>query len=475
VSVRDAVLQVRSAVRARARSVNYEQFPAVYDQLDGNFYFLPGGVGALAAVPPATLPAPVLALQPPPSTAPEAVAVDSAEAALWAEARRLDDLAAYTAYLGAYPSGRYVADARAFIDQVRRSEEARDLLVEEQVWAKAEAGASVASYSAYLGAYPNGRFTALAKLKRERLVGAARDCADCPEMVVIPAGSFLMGSPSNEAGRYSDEGPQRRVKLGAFAIRKTEITRGQFGRFVAASGHVTDAERNTVGPGCAAWQDGAWVSRSGLSWRNPGFEQGDDHPVVCLSSDDAQAYVGWLSRQTGLDYRLPSEAQWEYAARAGSSASRPWGVNPDEACRHANVADQTRSPEGQVLKPRHECNDGHFFTGPVGRYRANAYGLHDIIGNAWEWTQDCYLDSYADAPTDGRRYRLAGAPSACFVAPPGVAIPAMRAPRSAARSCPRAGATAMVSASCGPPELLDARDASTISVLKWHINEGILS
>jgi formylglycine-generating enzyme required for sulfatase activity len=402
VSVRDAVLQVRSAVRARARSVNHEQFPAVYDQVDGNFYFLPGGGGALAAVPSASLPAPAPALQPAPSPAPDAVAVDPAEAAFWAEARRLDDPAAYAAYLSAYPQGRHIADARAAVDQARRAQEARQRLAEEQAWARAEAGASAASYAAYLGAYPNGRYAALAKLKRERLGGGAQDCAECPEMVAIPAGSFLMGSPASEAGRDADEGPQRQVRLAGFAMGKTEITRAQFGRFVAASGHVTDAERNAGGfQGCYAWQDGKWDWRAGVNWRNLGFAQGEDHPAVCLSWNDAQAYVRWLSAQTGQDYRLPSEAQWEYAARAGSTGSKPWGESPDEACRHANVADQTRGPGGQGRNSAHQCSDGHSFTAPVGRYQPNAFGLHDMIGNAWEWTQDCYADSYSGAPVDG--------------------------------------------------------------------------
>ena len=183
---------------------------------------------------------------------------------------------------------------------------------------------------------------------------------------------------------------------------KTEITRAQFGRFVAASGHVTDAERDAGGfQGCFAWQDGKWDWRAGVNWRNPGHAQGEDHPAVCLSWNDAQAYVRWLSAQTGQDYRLPSEAQWEYAARAGSTGSRPWGENPDEACRHANVTDQTRGPGGQGWTNRHECNDGYYFTAPVGRYQPNAFGLHDMIGNVWEWTQDCYADSYAGAPVDG--------------------------------------------------------------------------
>jgi formylglycine-generating enzyme required for sulfatase activity len=398
VSVRDAVLQVRSAVRARARSVNHDQFPAVYDQVDGNFFFVPGGGAAIAGI----QTSPISALMPPPPSEPAPGVADPAEAAFWAEARRLDDLAAYTAYLSAYPSGRYAADARAFIDRARRSQEAQDRLAEDQAWAKAESGATAASFSAYLGAYPNGRFAALARFKRERLTGAVRDCADCPEMVAIQEGGFLMGSPMSETGRDIDEGPQRWVSVGAFGMSKAEITRGLFARFVSASGYLTDAERNAGGAqGCFGWQDGKWDWRAGRSWRNPGFEQSEDHPAVCLSWNDAQAYVRWLSVLTGQDYRLPSEAQWEYAARAGSTGSRPWGESPDEACRHANVADQTRGPGGHAWSSRHRCSDGQFFTATVGSYQANGFGLQDMIGNVWEWTQDCYIGSYASAPIDG--------------------------------------------------------------------------
>jgi Caspase domain len=203
VSVRDAVLQVRSAVRARARSVNHEQFPAVYDQVDGNFYFLPGGVGALAAVQPANVPAPVPGLQSAPSSAPERASVDPAEAAFWAEARRLDDPAAYAAYLGAYPDGRHISDARAAVDQARHDQEAQRRIAEEQAWASAEASGSVASYSAYLGTYPNGRFAALAKLKRERLGGTDKDFAGTWHAPTCP------GAP----GWWGRGGPPRDVTI----------------------------------------------------------------------------------------------------------------------------------------------------------------------------------------------------------------------------------------------------------------------
>ena len=225
-----------------------------------------------------------------------------------------------------------------------------------------------------------------------------RDCADCPEMVVIPAGRFVMGSPAAEAGRFRQEGPQREVVIERpFAIGRTEITRAQWARFADETGHRTE-------PGCHVWNGRLTAPAAAADWRAPGFAQADDHPAVCISWHDARAYVAWLGRRTGRAYRLPSEAQWEYAARAGSPASRHWGDSPADACAFANVADLSgeRAQPGWVAHP---CDDGHVFTAPVGRLRPNAFGLHDTAGNVWEWTDDCWSESLEPSP--------APAPSGC--------------------------------------------------------------
>jgi formylglycine-generating enzyme required for sulfatase activity len=136
------------------------------------------------------------------------------------------------------------------------------------------------------------------------------------------------------------------------------------------------------------------------NWRRPGFEQTGDHPAVCLSWNDAVAYADWLTKETGRPYRLPSEAEWEYAVRAGTTTSRFWGDDPNGACTYANVADRSaeaRFPGGAV----HDCDDGHVFTAPVGSFKPNPFGLLDIQGNAWEWVQDCWNDGYEGAPADG--------------------------------------------------------------------------
>jgi formylglycine-generating enzyme required for sulfatase activity len=217
-------------------------------------------------------------------------------------------------------------------------------------------------------------------------------------LVVIPAGSFMMGSPENEQGRQANEGPQRQVTLHqAIALGGGPVTVGQFRAFVEATGHQTpggcwrqDPERNEGGTDPA------------LNWRNPGFQQADDHPVVCVSWEDAQAYVRWLSRRTGQGYRLPTEAEWEYAARAGTRTRWWWGARNEDQCRHANGLDQ------RMVQVAHAwrrvgvapCNDGFAYTSPVGRFAANRFGLHDMGGNVWQWVEDCYRDSYEGAPED---------------------------------------------------------------------------
>ena len=233
-----------------------------------------------------------------------------------------------------------------------------------------------------------------------------QDCPDCPRMVVLPAGEFTMGSPAAEAGRGGDEGPQRQVVIAyPFALGRSEVTVAEFRRFANETGYKTEAERDTRAQGCSGFiyvdpAAGNPDSQPVTSWRNPGLAQADSHPALCVSWNDARAYAQWLSKKTGKRYRLPTEAEWEYAARAGSSAARYWGDEPGQACRYANVADQSRF-ESWSFGQKHECNDGHYFTAPVGSYIQNRFGLYDMLGNVWEWTEDCWNASYAGAPADG--------------------------------------------------------------------------
>ena len=234
----------------------------------------------------------------------------------------------------------------------------------------------------------------------DRRVGERfRDCDGswCPELVVVPAGKFEMGSPEGEAGRSGDEGPVHEVEISeAFAVGVYEVTRGEFGRFVRETGH-------SPGDACLTYEDGQWEERTGRSWRNPGHAQTDGHPVVCVSWEDAREYVEWLSRKTGQGYRLLSESEWEYVARAGTGTSRYWGDDASRACRYGNVADRT-AKESYADWSVHECSDGYVHTSPVGRFEANGDGLHDVLGNVWEWVEDCWHGGYRGAPSDGRAW-----------------------------------------------------------------------
>ena len=240
------------------------------------------------------------------------------------------------------------------------------------------------------------------KAERERALlmpgRAFRDCPECPEMVVVPAGSFLMGSPHDEEKRQKNEGPRHRVTIAKpFAVGKYEVTRREFGAFVRVSGHV-------IRDGCWVYDSGErnWKRDAARTWRSPGYEQTDLDPVVCVNWDDVKAYVAWLSNKTGKEYRLPSEAEWEYAARGGTRRSRYWGDDASAQCTHANGADGT-------LKAHYSdwpwvvasCRDGFVHTAPAGSFSANGFGLHDVLGNVWEWVEDCWNERYVGAPSDG--------------------------------------------------------------------------
>jgi formylglycine-generating enzyme required for sulfatase activity len=225
-----------------------------------------------------------------------------------------------------------------------------------------------------------------------------RDCVDCPEMVVVPPGNLDTGVPDAEAGPADrDAPPSVEANSGVFALGKFEITRAQFARFAAQSGHA-------AGGGCYAWNGKRYTHDAAKDWRNPGFAQTDRDPVVCVNWYDAKAYAEWLSKKTGRRYRLPTEAEWEYAARAGSQESRPWADTESDACRYANVADASARSgvPGTATWKFHECDDRHAYTAPAGSYPPNAFGLHDMMGNAWEWTEGCWSQEPAGAPADGR-------------------------------------------------------------------------
>ena len=232
-----------------------------------------------------------------------------------------------------------------------------------------------------------------------------RDCSDCPEMVVVPAGSFLMGSSDEETARDVEaavphnefkfakestefEHPQHPVSIDrSFALGKHRVTRGEFAVFAHETGYLTEG-------GCTLWIDHKYPVLPEASWQNPGFTQTDRDPVVCVSWQDAKAYVAWLNAKLAAHvpamgdgiYRLPSEAEWEYAARAGTRTLRWWG-DP------IGVGNADCDGCGSVWDKKKPATAGSFQTNP--------FGLSDVLGTAWEWTEDCWNETYAGAPGDG--------------------------------------------------------------------------
>jgi formylglycine-generating enzyme required for sulfatase activity len=227
-------------------------------------------------------------------------------------------------------------------------------------------------------------------------------------MVSIPGGEFMMGTAPGDSEGGDSERPQRLVRVKPFALGKTEVTLAQWREFARATGYQTLAERNVGAQGCLIWApDDGWAWRDGGSWRAPGWIQKDKEPVVCISWVDAHAYAQWLDETSGVKgWRLPSEAEWEYAARAGSTTRRFW-ADDEVSCVYANGTDRTIGPRGRTWADAALCKDGHWFAAPVGTYRPNAWGLYDMLGNVWEWVQDCYLP-YTDAPTDGSAHEADG-------------------------------------------------------------------
>ena len=230
-----------------------------------------------------------------------------------------------------------------------------------------------------------------------------QDCDVCPVMVTVPAGSFLMGAEIDEAlGEGSppewaeDETPVHRVTIAApFAVARTHVTKAEFRAFVAATGYET-------GPGCRTYTDGRFQPIDAHSWRDTGTPHGDDHPVHCVSWTDAKAYAAWLAATTGRPYRLLSEAEWEYAARGGTTGPHYWPADANP-CDYGAFGDETShalfADEG--LLPGFPCTDGYAKTAPAGSFLPNPFGLYDMLGNAWEWLEDCHNPSYEGAPADG--------------------------------------------------------------------------
>jgi formylglycine-generating enzyme required for sulfatase activity len=198
-----------------------------------------------------------------------------------------------------------------------------------------------------------------------------RECEDCPEMVVLPGGA---------------------------AMGMTHVTRRQFAAFVAATGRQVS--------GCYVWNGSSWSFREDASWQEPTFEQTPDDPAVCVSWEDAVAYADWLTATTGSLYRLPSEEEWEAAARAGGTSAWWWGEDPAEACRYANGGDLSFHAAYPMAERWNDaCDDGFAHTSPAGFFLPNAWGLYDMAGNAWQWTTGCFRGDCSNAVFRGASWQ----------------------------------------------------------------------
>jgi formylglycine-generating enzyme required for sulfatase activity len=223
------------------------------------------------------------------------------------------------------------------------------------------------------------------------------------QFILIPPGTYMMGSPENEEGRVNDEAPHAVTITKPFFLGKYAVTRGQFRRFAVAAKYQTEAEKDGLG----GWgydepndrfEGPTWNAKTGAyaggaktryNWANTGFRQTDDHPVVNVSWNDAKAFCRWLAASSGRSVRLPTEAEREYACRAGSQTRYHFGDNAEDLAKYANMADGTRKkrfPRFTTIA----AQDGYVFTAPVGRFLPNGFGLFDMHGNVWQWCEDWY-------------------------------------------------------------------------------------
>ena len=337
--------------------------------------------------------------------------------AFWNSVSGCENVAELELYLDLFPSGHHVEEARACLreasrllneERLKQAENALRLTLTERqqiqrglnslgfdagpidgllegrsrqairLWQQAKGYES----TGYLNRSEADALIEAAKVSTMVAGHTFSDCGSCPKMIVVPGGSFMMGSPADEKNRHDAEGPQHRVSIRKFAVSVNELTRAEFGYFVSEADYFT-------GTNCWTFEHGEWDSRLDRSWLNPGLDETDSHPAVCVNWDDAKAYTEWLSRKTGHQYRLLSEAEWEYVARAGSQHSRYWGDSEASQCRYANGADLATKESYSGLTVA-QCHDGAVHTMAVGSYEPNGFGLHDMLGNVYEWVEDCW-------------------------------------------------------------------------------------
>jgi formylglycine-generating enzyme required for sulfatase activity len=296
----------------------------------------------------------------------------------WAVIQNTTSIAVLETYISQFGSTVYGGYARARVEELKKSQVAVVAPVQPPTLVQPT-----------VGVFPPASGVAPLSPERERALkpkDSFKECDQCPEMVVVPSGSFSMGSPASEVGRYDDEGPQHQVTISrSFAVGKFAVTVDLFAAFVTDTGYNAGSE-------CYVWQNEKWEKQSGRSWRDPGFSQGGNHPAVCISWDDAKAYVAWLSRKTGRTYRLLSESEREYVTRAGTTTPFWWG---------SSISTGQANYNGNYIYNNGSKGEYRQRTMPVDSFQPNPWGFYQVHGNVLDWTEDCWNDNYNGAPTDG--------------------------------------------------------------------------
>jgi formylglycine-generating enzyme required for sulfatase activity/uncharacterized caspase-like protein len=385
VDLRDLAYEVREEVARIAQTAGHVQRPAYYDETIGGRVYLAGTSTAKEQI----------SRDPPPAS-------DAAQA--WGIIQNATSLAVLDDFIRQFGNAPvYGSMARA-----RRDELARDL-ARDQARDQARPPVKPADGQQVAVVAPaadpcSGPATASSPWQCAPLTATQerglkpkdsfRECGDCPDMVVLPAGSFTMGSSEREKDHWVWESPQHLVTIRRpFAVGKLDVTVDQFAAFVRETGHDAGAE-------CETREDNVWKMRPSRSWRNPAYQQEGSHPVVCMRWEDAKAYVDWLAKKTQKPYRLLTEAEWEFAARGRTSPGaypRFWfGDDEKDVCRYGNGRDDQKA-----------CNKAYAYTSPAGYYPPNAFGVYDMVGNVWQWTADCWHDTYNGAPADGSAWTSA--------------------------------------------------------------------
>ena len=360
------------------------------------------------------------------------------EIILWNEVKQTNDVELLQLYLSLYPNGVFSSLAKVMITRLTHAKESSNSAVAHlfvnpepenaririlNISPKYQRGMNLPISRDYRIEVTATGFTSYDKLHtlkpgdqviNIRLEPVKKSSAIEPKMVRIRGGSFIMGSPGDEEGREDDE-LQHDVTIKSFFMSKHEVTVQEFSRFIDATDYLTDAEKfSGEESGCWSFdkdEEIQWYWRDWANWQRPHkyVENRDNDPISCVSFNDVMEYIDWLNKESGRQYRLPTEAEWEYAARGGVKKAHFWGDISNQACRYANVVDKT-SHEGTTWNSNFECTDNYFFVAPVGTFITNPFNLHDMLGNVWEWTCSLYTENYngeeekcAPEQTDGRR------------------------------------------------------------------------